>query len=372
MDPELPTIAIVDDASEVRLLTRARLRMSGALRVVGEGSDGAAAIALAEQHKPSLMLLDVSMPGMDGLEALPRVLAVSPATRVVLYSGFEEQGLVEKAEQLGAAAFIEKSLPIDSLVDRLLSLVAEDRAGGKRSAAAEPSAEARPGAPSADQRVLDEHLERFREVFDEAAIGMATLTLAGHIVRANRALARLMARGVGDLVGCYYGELADAAGESVEDALASISDRSVEVVHLEHGVAAATDGRRLQATLAPVRDSRGRPLYLFLQVQDVTAERAATEKLRRSEERFRLLVETVQDYAIFMLSPDGVVASWNAGAERSSGYTAEEIIGRHFRTFYPPEQQEARHPEHELRLALRDGSYTEEGPRVRRDGTRFW
>src|SRR5512139_3431880 len=332
MDPELPTIAIVDDASEVRLLTRARLRMSGALRVVGEGSDGAAAIALAEQHKPSLMLLDVSMPGMDGLEALPRVLAVSPATRVVLYSGFEELGLVEKAEQLGAAAFIEKSVPIDSLVDRLLSLVAEDRTGGRRGAA-EPSAEARPGAPSADQRVLDEHLERFREVFDEAAIGMATLTLAGHIVRANRALARLMARGVGDLVGCYYGELADAAGESVEDALASISG-SVEVVHLEHGVAAATDGRRVQATLAPVRDSRGRPLYLFLQVQDVTAERAAAEKLRRSEERFRLLVETVQDYAIFMLSPDGVVASWNAGAERSSGYTAEEIIGRHFRTFY--------------------------------------
>src|SRR5512139_3890820 len=333
MDPELPTIAIVDDASEVRLLTRARLRMSGALRVVGEGSDGAAAIALAEQHKPSLMLLDVSMPGMDGLEALPRVLAVSPATRVVLYSGFEELGLVEKAEQLGAAAFIEKSVPIDSLVDRLLSLVAEDRTGGRRGAA-EPSTEARSGTSSADQRVLDEHLERFREVFDEAAIGMATLTLTGHIVRANRALARLMARDVGDLVGCYYGELTDATGESVEDALASISDRSVEVVHLEHGVAAATDGRRLQATLAPVRDSRGRPLYLFLQVQDVTAERAATEKLRRSEERFRLLVETVQDYAIFMLSPDGVVASWNAGAERSSGYTAEEIIGRHFRTFY--------------------------------------
>jgi PAS domain S-box-containing protein len=80
----------------------------------------------------------------------------------------------------------------------------------------------------------------------------------------------------------------------------------------------------------------------------------------------------VRDYAIFMLTTDGIVASWNAGAERIKGYRAAEIVGRHFRSFYPPELQAARHPENELDWALRDGRYEEEGWRVRKDGSRFW
>ncbi len=85
-----------------------------------------------------------------------------------------------------------------------------------------------------------------------------------------------------------------------------------------------------------------------------------------------MLVEAVEDYAIFMLDPTGHVVSWNSGAQRSKGYTDEEIIGQHFRVFYPPEAQARRHPEHELELALRDGHYEEEGWRVRKDGSRFW
>ncbi len=378
MDAEAATIVIVDDASEVRALVRTRLRLSDRLRVVGEGVDGAEAVALAEQHRPALMLLDVSMPDMDGLEALPQVLAASPTTRVVLYSGFEEQGLVEKARQLGAAAFLEKSTPVDSLVDRLLEVLGAGatpaRTPGPRVAGAGAGAGA--GArdtSSADQRVLDEHLERFREVFEEAAIGMATMTLTGHIVRANHALASVLQRPAEDLVGVYYGSLTDEERSGlVATALEEIGSRPVDIVHLEHGLREAYDHRLVRATLAPVRDSAGRPLYLFLQVQDVTAERAAVEDLRRSEQRFRLLVEAVEDYAIFMLDPTGHVVSWNAGAQRSKGYTAEEIIGQHFRVFYPPEVQARRHPEHELELALRDGHYEEEGLRLRKDGTGFW
>jgi PAS domain S-box-containing protein len=376
MDSDLPTIAIVDDASEVRLLIKTRIRLSGRLAVVGEGSDGAEAVALAERHQPRLMLLDVSMPGMDGLGALPKILAASPSTRVVLYSGFEEQGLIEKAEQLGAAAFIQKSTPVDSLVDKLTAVLGER--GGATGRAAHTSAEepvavdVRMGPPTPDQRVLDEHLERFREVFDEAAIGMATMTLTGHLVRVNRALAALVLRSPEELLGLFYGDLTDGQDEAVALAMDKVVKHSVDVAHLEHGVTGASDARQVRATLAPVRDSGGRALYLFLQVQDVTTERAAAEELRRSEERFRLLVAAVQDYAIFMLSPEGVITSWNNGAQRSNGYTEEEIVGSHFRVFYPPEQQQARHPEHELELALRDGSYTEDGWRVRKDGSRFW
>jgi hypothetical protein len=80
----------------------------------------------------------------------------------------------------------------------------------------------------------------------------------------------------------------------------------------------------------------------------------------------------VRDYAIFMLDTEGRITSWNRGAQRTKGWTADEIIGSHFRIFYPPEKQAARHPEHELEVATRDGVYQEEGWRVRKDGSHFW
>ena len=165
-----------------------------------------------------------------------------------------------------------------------------------------------------------------------------------------------MQRTPADLLGRFYGDLTQDGEKRSRPPSRTSSRRSLDVIQLEHGLTGVSDDRRLQATFAPVRDSRGRALYLFLQVQDVTAERAAAEGLRRSEERFRLLVAAVEDYAIFMLDPTGHIVSWNAGAQRSKGYTAEEIIGQHFRVFYPPEEQARQHPEHELEVALREGT----------------
>src|SRR6266498_2514264 len=89
-------------------------------------------------------------------------------------------------------------------------------------------------------------------------------------------------------------------------------------------------------------------------------------------ERFRLLVESVRDYAIFMLDAGGRVATWNVGAERLKGYKAEEIVGQHFSRFYPQDAVERRWPEHELEVAQREGRFEDEGWRVRKDGSRFW
>ena len=90
------------------------------------------------------------------------------------------------------------------------------------------------------------------------------------------------------------------------------------------------------------------------------------------EEAFRLLVDAVQDYAIFLLGPDGQVLTWNPGAERAKGYRASEIIGRHFSVFYTPEEREAGRPARLLGMAAEDGRVEDEGWRVRKDGTRFW
>ena len=98
----------------------------------------------------------------------------------------------------------------------------------------------------------------------------------------------------------------------------------------------------------------------------------ALERLRQSEEESRLLIESVTDYAIFMLDREGLVINWNAGAERIKGYTAQEIVGKHFAVFYTPEDRDQGVPSLQLEIALRDGRYESEAERVRKDGGRFW
>jgi PAS domain S-box-containing protein len=93
---------------------------------------------------------------------------------------------------------------------------------------------------------------------------------------------------------------------------------------------------------------------------------------RQDEERYRLLVESVADYAIFILDPKGYVETWNLGAERIKGYRADEIIGKHFSAFYTPEDLAAGKCEHELETAARDGRSEDEGLRLRKGGARFW
>jgi PAS domain S-box-containing protein len=107
-------------------------------------------------------------------------------------------------------------------------------------------------------------------------------------------------------------------------------------------------------------------------VRDITDKRAAHESAIESERRFRLLVQGVTDYAIYMLSPEGHVTNWNAGAARIKGYLASEVVGTHFRQFYTAEDAAKNLPEHGLHTAATEGRFETEGWRVRKDGSRFW
>ena len=134
------------------------------------------------------------------------------------------------------------------------------------------------------------------------------------------------------------------------------------------------DGSRFWANvvISAVRDDKGELMGFSDVTRDVTERRAHENALHQTEQRFRTLIEGVQDYAIFMLDSSGCVTTWNTGAEKLKGYAAEEIIGSHFSRFYPPDAIERGWPDHELRMAEMDGRFEDEGWRIRKDGSRFW
>ncbi len=134
------------------------------------------------------------------------------------------------------------------------------------------------------------------------------------------------------------------------------------------------DGSRFLASLAvdPVRDASGFPAGFTVIARDITSRIAVREALLESERRFRLLVESVQDYAICMLDPSGLVTNWNSGGRRIEGYEPHEIVGQHFSRFYTREDRASGLPWRVLEIAGREGRYESEGWRIRKDGSRFW
>jgi PAS domain S-box-containing protein len=165
---------------------------------------------------------------------------------------------------------------------------------------------------------------------------------------------------------------------SPEDREAGLPARSLETAR-ENGKFEAEgwrvrkDGSKFLASVVIDALYEGDELVGFAKItRDITEQNKAADSLRESERHFRLLVNGVTDYALYMLDPTGVVTNWNVGAQRIKGYRPEEIIGQHFSRFYSNADQAAGRPARALRLALESGRYEEEGWRVRKDGTFFW
>ncbi len=222
---------------------------------------------------------------------------------------------------------------------------------------------------------LGESNERFRLLVEgvrDYAIFMLDPT--GHIVSWNSGAQLIKGYTKDEVIGRHFSlffMLEDRqAGKPAR--LLGIAER--EGKYQEEGWRLRKDGSRFWANvlITPLYDAHGK-LWGFGKVtRDMTERQQAQETLRQSEERFRLLVEEVRDYAIFMLDPSGHIVSWNSGAQLIKGYRAAEIIGRHFSIFYPPEDVRAGKLERELHIATTEGRYEEEGWRVRKNGSRFW
>ncbi|MBB5465849.1 PAS domain S-box-containing protein [Paraburkholderia sp. CI2] len=227
-------------------------------------------------------------------------------------------------------------------------------------------AEAAPSAP-----VGVDYLSLVQAISDYAIF---LLDAKGNIVSWNVGAQKLKGYAESEIVGQhfsrFYTEEAVARGwPTYELEQAALTGRFED-----EGWRVRKDGTTFWANvvITAIRNQKGEVTGFAKITRDLTAQREYLEALRQSEERFRLLVDSVKDYAIFMLDPQGFVVSWNSGAARIKGYTHDEIVGRHFSQFYVPEEAAAGKPARELAIARQIGTVEDEGWRMRKDGSTFW
>jgi PAS domain S-box-containing protein len=225
------------------------------------------------------------------------------------------------------------------------------------------------------QRAIVESERRFRILVDgviDYAIYM--LDPCGIITNWNTGAQRLKGYSAEEVIGQHFSRF-----YTKEDRASGLPARVLDVAAREgryetEGWRVRKDGGRFWASIIvdAIRDEDGRLQGFAKVTRDITERRAALDALHESERQFRLLVNGVVDYAIFMLDLNGIITSWNAGAQRIKGYTVEEIVGQHFSRFYTEHDRAAGAPARALYTATREGRFSAEGWRVRKDGTVFW
>jgi PAS domain S-box-containing protein len=200
------------------------------------------------------------------------------------------------------------------------------------------------------------------------------LSPGGTVTSWNRGAELFKGYRADEIIGRHFSEF-----YTPEDRAAGLPARALESAALQgkfetEGWRVRKDGDRFWAyvVIDPIRAANGELIGFAKITRDLTERRAAEESLRASQEQFRLLVQGVTDYAIYLLSPSGEISSWNAGAERIKGYTSDEVLGTSFSRFYTAEDQAAGEPARALALAAKDGRFEKEGRRVRKVGSIFW
>ncbi len=226
------------------------------------------------------------------------------------------------------------------------------------------------------ERALKESQAMLEKLFESSPDGIVLVTsLEGRIVRVNTQAEKMSGYGREELAGRSVDELIPPRSRNphgLNRLTYRPEDRAEGAGAVLELYVKRKDGEEfpVEITCSPVETEEGKMVLGV--IRDITARKQAEDALRQSEERLRSVVESVKDYAIFTLDPEGRVTSWTPTAERIKGYRAAEIIGQHFSLFYPPEDIERGKPQHELKLAAEHGRYEDEGWRVRKDGSQFW
>ena len=234
--------------------------------------------------------------------------------------------------------------------------------------------DARAGQAKAEQglRHSEQHFEQLVAGVRDYAIFL--LDHEGHILTWNAGAERIKGYRAEEIVGQhfsrFYPKEVVASGWPAHELREATAAGRFE----DEGWRIRKDGSRFWASvvITALRHRSGEIRGFLKITRDLTERKLAEEALRQGEERFRLMVESVKDYAIFMLDPQGRIVTWNQGAERLKGYAGDEIIGSHFSRFYPREARERGWPDEELKRAAAEGRFEDEGWRVRKDGSQFW
>jgi PAS domain S-box-containing protein len=239
---------------------------------------------------------------------------------------------------------------------------------GPRDTAAFREGSALGGATQEDAQLYRLLVESVREY------AIFALDRTGHVLTWNPGAERFKGWKAEEIIGRHFSTFYPpediAAGKPSRELREAERLGSIE----DDGWRLRKDGTRFWAnvTITALRDDSGQLIGFAKVTRDMTERRAAEQLLRENEARFRLIVQSVKDYAIFMLDPNGRVATWNEGAEAIKGYTANEIIGQHFSVFYPQDAIVTQFPQYELKVATATGRFEDEGWRVRKDGSLFW
>ena len=362
-------ILVVEDQRLIAADIENTLRKLGYV-VVGNVASGEDAIGKADEARPELVLMDVRLRGeMDGIRAA-EVIRDRFSLPVVYLTAYADEETILRAKKTTPFGYLVK--PFNERELRATIEIAFYTHQMERTLA--------------DERAKRRGAEEFKVLVDgvrDYAIFM--LDGSGHVTTWNSGAERLKGYTRDEIIGkdfgVFYTEEERQAGHPKRLLDAALRDGRFE----EENWRVRKDGSRFWASvvITAIRNESGTPIGFAKVTRDLTERRLADEQreaerheaervLRESEETFRLLVDGVRDYAIFFLDLEGHVMTWNAGAERIKGYRADEILGQSFARFHVPEDVIAGVPGRLLRQATEQGVVTDEGLRVRKDGSRFW
>ncbi|HEY9611546.1 response regulator [Allocoleopsis sp.] len=346
-DQQLITILHVDDNETNRYAVNRMLRRAG-FNVI-EAVTGEAALHLVDQAKPDLIILDVRLPGIDGFEVC-RQLKANATTAFIpvlhLSASFIESR--DKAQGLdsGADGYLAQPVEPIELIATIRALLRIRRAEESALTLA----------------------QEWQSTFDAMNDGVCLLNQEGRIMRCNSAMTRLLSKPFSELISCLHQELMPSTLGSVE----ATPFTRVQQTRQRESQEVQCGRRWFSVTVDPIFQDGGTFIGAVYVLADITDRKQAEEALRVSEERFRLLLENVTDYAIFFLDTQARIIRWSLGAERIFGYQEPEILGKPSSIIFIPEDLQIGADKEELETAVAEDRAENERWHIRKDGSWFW
>lgn len=332
-------VVLADDSSSFRLLMQLTLEDHPGFEVVGTAADGLEAVQMAEREQPDVVLLDIAMPRMDGLEAIPAIRAAAPRVKIVIFSGYSEDRMGAAAASAGADLFLEKAAPDDTILSALLRLGGRDEQD--LPAVRRPGPDSRPPTSGSGDDYVDLLLDALEE-------GVLVTDAAGVVTSANFSATRLFGVPTSQLVGRHVSTLGlsgDPRNARREDPISAALaiGRPLSAVDVSVN---RPDGSSatLLASVRPMREAdTARPHAAVASFVDVSRRREAEEAARESARRFRRALDTMLDAVALYTAirdADGTITDFyihhaNPAIEEVTGQQASSLIGHQLLDLFP-------------------------------------